>query len=409
MADPNITPDSIVVIHGVGDHKEDETAKAFSRALAQARGDGTHWSPPSLITRTGDVQCEVVVTEAGRPPSEAFTFSAYRIEVPWPGPEWNISLHEFFWSNLSRQGLGLLGELAKIWRFLVGSPRIGYRALTTQAIGRLDGCLLGFARVSYCLSWGVVIVRLPVSLVLILLLGLFRFDFKYLRYYDTMLTIDLFNSFVLILFNISWCLLLLPTLGRRPQDTSGSASDEPGTTLRPSLAFLNLEAFKSATTAAVTLAVTVLFTQAVPFSILEVTKLDEQFKPMVPWRYLGMPYDSFPGFLPAHFYSINTWPGCMVYLIYGLIVLWAVFVMLVQYRLTVLQVNYPAATDVASAKFPNARPDVVVARMNWIVLETKFLWLFVTLLTITLVPLLFWIDYLRIAWYDEGLYIYNPK
>jgi hypothetical protein len=96
MTDSILPPKSIVVIHGVGDHKEDETAKAFSRALARARGDGSLWSPPSLVTRTGDVQCEVPVTEAGRPPTEAFTFSAYRIEVPWPGPKWEVPLYEFF-------------------------------------------------------------------------------------------------------------------------------------------------------------------------------------------------------------------------------------------------------------------------------------------------------------------------
>src|SRR5947209_3221647 len=127
MADLILPPKSIVVIHGVGDHKEDETAKAFSRALAQARGSGAQWSPPSLVTRTGDVQCEVVEAGAGGPPTEAFSFSAYRIGVPWPGPKWEVPLYEFYWSNLSRKGLGLLGEVAKVWRFLVGPPRVGYQ------------------------------------------------------------------------------------------------------------------------------------------------------------------------------------------------------------------------------------------------------------------------------------------
>jgi hypothetical protein len=409
MADPILPPKSIVVIHGVGDHKEDETAKAFSRALAGARGTAARWSPPSLVSRIGDVQCEVAVTEAGGPPSETFTFSAYKLEVPWPGPKWEVPLYEFFWSNLSRKGLGLLGEAAKIWRFLIGPPRLGYQALCAPAISWRDGCLLGFARFFYCLAWMLVTFRMIASLALILLVGLLKFNVWFLRYYDTMLAADIVVSTLLLAFTVSWWLLLFPTVRRRAPAAPGPGSGEPAKTSQWRLSCLNIEAFRSAVTAALALAVTILFTQAVPFSILEITKLDVQFQAMKPWRYLGEPYDDFPGFPPSHFYSINTLPGFMIYLMYGLIVLWSVIVMLVQYGLTVRTVKYTAATDVAMAKLPNPERNRVVARMRRIVLETKFFWLLMTLLVIVVVPALIWADLLSIERYDEGLYSYDPK
>jgi hypothetical protein len=98
----------------------------------------------------------------------------------------------------------------------------------------------------------------------------------------------------------------------------------------------------------------------------------------------------------------------MAYLMYGLIVLWALFVMGVQYGLTILLVKYPAATDVASAKLPNRKRDLVVARMNRVVFETKLFWLLMTTLVIVVVPALFWIDLLRIEWYDKGIYLHDP-
>ena len=407
MAEPIPPPRSIVVIHGVGDHKEDDTAKAFSRALARARGKAVLWSPPSLVTRIGDVQCEIAETDADRSNNEAFTFSAYRIEVPWPGPKWEIPLYEFFWSNLSRKGLGLLGEVAKVWRFLVGPPRLGYHALSVPAAGWGDACILGFARIVYCLAWAVVIFRMIASLALILLVGVLKYNTRFLRYYDTMLVTDLVISTLLLAFAIAWWLLLFPVIRRRPTDGRGPGSGELARTPRWRPTCLNFAAFRSGGTAALAMAVTILFTQAVPFTILEVMKFDEQFQAMKPWNYLGEPYENFPGFHPSHFYSINTVPGFMTYLIYGFVVLWAVLVMGVQYGLTIWTLKYPAATNVATARLPNPKRDAVVVRMRRVVFETKLIWLLITLLVIVVAPAVFWADLLSIHWYDEGLYYYD--
>ena len=102
-------------------------------------------------------------------------------------------------------------------------------------------------------------------------------------------------------------------------------------------------------------------------------------------------------------------PGCLPYLIYGQIVLWAVLVTGVQYGLGTLMVKYLAATDVASARRPNPKREQVVAMMKRVVFQTKLFWLLLTLLIVTVVPVLFWVGFFLIQWYDKGIYLYDPR
>jgi hypothetical protein len=274
-------PQAIVVVHGVGDHQEGERAKALARAMAQTIEPNVGWSLPSLVTRIGDVQAEDEAGEGILP--RGFTFSSYQITVPWPGPGREVDLYEFYWSKLSRKGLGLLGEVQKIWRFLVGPPRIGFQALTMPVAG-IGGFVLGLARVVYGLVWLWVILRMIASLSLLFLIGVIKISI--LRYFDILLIIDSVTAALLILFTV----------------------------LRWSLLIFDRDSFWISRTAVLALAATVLLTQALPQTIIEVTGFDQKLKDFTPWYRLAKAipgdddYPRWQGYKPSWLMSGIWWP-----------------------------------------------------------------------------------------------------
>ena len=191
-------PMSIVVIHGVGDHKQEDTARAFSRAMAQTMSPELDWALPSLVTRTGDVQAE---TGEG-PLPQGFTFSAYKVSVPWPKKRWVIPLYEFYWSDLTRHNLGLLGEIHKIWHFVVGPPRVGFQALTVPVQG-MAWFVLACLRLIYVTVWFVAIARMLTSLILFFAMQVPNSDF--LRYYEIIFPIDATMYAILLFFSSARC------------------------------------------------------------------------------------------------------------------------------------------------------------------------------------------------------------
>ena len=372
---PAPAPRSIVVIHGVGDHKQDVTATEFSRALGRAMSPKAGWTLPTLVSKQGDVQCETRDAHS----LKAFTFAAYKISVPWPRPIREVFLYEFYWSQLSREGLGLLGEIKKIWRFLFGPARIGLQALM-YPVGGSSSLLLGLMRLAYYLAASVAILRLFVSLGLIFAIGILKLD---LRYYDILLFIDIVISALLVSFALLHGILLAATSFDR-------------TLLR--ISFFG----------ALALTATVLMSQALPLTIIEVTGFDVKAQQMSPWFTLGRGYAPGKGFPPSWFYSINTLPGFAVYLSYGLIVLWTLWVLGLRYAALTLRISFPSAPDIATAKLPNPERDTIKRRMQSVISSSKMFWAVMVLLVNLIAPLLFWIDLLNIQFSGQTIYPYNP-
>jgi hypothetical protein len=259
-------PGAIVVIHGVGDHKEDETARELARALGRTLDPGLHWTQPTYVTHHGAIQS---VTQ-DEPDVPTFTFGAYEVEVPALGVAGRIPVYEFYWSKLSRKGQGFLGELQRSWQFLAGLPRVGYQALVPAVSGRAGG-LMRVVRPIFCLAWVLLILRLICSLALIFALlraethtvrlstilqdkglpGIPKdqdFDISLpntsVRYFDVLLPIDL-------------------TIGLGFLAFSGSLGW---------LAVTDKRALRTAATAALCLTITTILTTALPYTIINFTK-----------------------------------------------------------------------------------------------------------------------------------------
>lgn len=254
---PEQPPTSIVVIHGVGNQSEGETARDLSRALARSLHPDAEWPPPMLVTKTADVRCDA------RDGSEAETFTVAAYEIAALGSEpgrvaRRFPVYDFYWANLSRGGTGFIAELKQSWQCVVGLPRIGYQALTHPAGNRFSRAILALMRPIYCIAWVLIVVRLLVSLLLILVMGRMTEDQirnTWLRYYDVVFLIDLATAALILLFS----------------------------TLRAVLWAAEREASHASHAAGLTLAITLLVTQALPLTILEFTGFDQRVYRLRTW------------------------------------------------------------------------------------------------------------------------------
>jgi hypothetical protein len=386
-------PGAIVVIHGVGDHKEDEAARELGRALGRTMNPGLRWTQPTYVIERGAIQS---VTR-DEPDIPTFTFGAYEVEIPELGAKGQIPIYEFYWSKLSRQGQGFMRELQRSWQFLAGLPRVGYQALVPAVSGR-GGGLMRVMRLAFCLAWVLLVLRLIISLVLIFLLlrsetetvsvskllqekGLpsiptdrnISLPKTSVRYFDALLPIDLFIGLCFLAFSVSLCLV----------------------------AVADRRVLRSAGAAWISLTVTAILTTSLPYTIINFTKISSkienasffsswysfqgnQMRP--PWY---RDTDPWFGFTPGWFYAENILSGFVSYLTYGVVTVWAAGVMVVGYVVATRNKVFADWSDAAQA--------VIRRRMSWVRVLTRGFWAGLGLLVLLIGPLLLWWDFTLIS------------
>ncbi len=382
-------PAAIVVVHGVGDHKEDEAARELGRALGRTMAPGLRWTQPTYVIHRGAIQS---VTR-DEPDVPTFTFGAYEVEVPELGPKGRIPIYEFYWSKLSRKGQGFMGELQRSWQFLAGLPRVGYQALVPAVSGRAGG-LMRVMRPAFCLAWVLLVLRLIFSLVLIFFLlraetetvsvskllqdkGLpsipkdrnISLPKSSVRYFDALLPVDLFIGLCFLAFSVSLGLV----------------------------AVTDSRVFRTAGAAATSLTVTAILTTALPYTIITFTKITSTVEHACffsSWynfqgnrlRPSWYP-DSEPwfGFTPGWFYAENILSGFVSYLTYGVVTVWATGVMVLGFVVATRNKEFTDWSEAARA--------VIRRRMSWVLVLTRGFWAGLALLVLVVGPLLLWCDF----------------
>ena len=328
-----------------------------------------------LVTKTADVRCDA------RDGSEAETFTVAAYEIAALGSEpgrvaRRLPVYEFYWANLSRGGTGFIAELKQSWQCVVGLPRIGYQALTHPAGNRFSRAILALMRPIYCIAWVLIVVRLLVSLLLIFVMGRMTEDQirnTWLRYYDVVFLIDLATAALILLFS----------------------------TLRAVLWAAEREASHALHAAGLTLAITLLVTQALPLTILEFTGFDQRVYRLRTW------FDISPGggHLPDNgapwFYYINSLPGFIPYLDYGLITLWAITTGLF-YAIGVRRPTIQPADGGTTVEHIERRMSVIVARGD-------YFWRFMTFVVLFITPLIWVTEFVHIRTTSRSLFpLYEP-
>jgi hypothetical protein len=388
-------PAAIVVIHGVGDHKEDETARELGRALGRTMNLRLRWTQPTYVSYRGAIQS---VTR-DEPDVPTFSFGAYEVEVPELGAVGRIPIYEFYWSKLSPKGKGFMGELQRSWQFLAGLPRVGYQALVPAVSGWAGG-LMRVVRPAFCLAWVLLVLRLIFSLALILALlraetqtvrvsqlahdkGLPSVpkDQDYdialpntaVRYFDALLPIDLVIALCFLAFSVSLGLV----------------------------AVADYRAFRTAAAAVLSLTVTAILTTALPYTIINFTKIAGRveiasfYSSWYSFQGNGERPSWYPdsepwfGFTPGWFYATNISSGFVPYLAYGVVTVWAAGVMLLGYVVATRNKEFSDWSDAAR--------DDIRRRMAWVRSLTRGFWAALVLLVLVVAPLLLWCDFTLIV------------
>jgi hypothetical protein len=348
---------SIVVIHGVGDHQEDVTAKELARALGRTMSPDFGRCPPTFVSKRGDVQSQ----SGAERDTESFTFASYEISVLGMAEGEGTAVYELYWANLTRGVGGLLAELEKTWRFLVGMPRLGYHALVARGREADPPRLLRLARFVYCAGWVLLVFRLVAALALILVMsyamgGEIRYyRLPSLRYYDVLLVIDVATDAILVAFGA----------------------------ILVGLALADFATFRVAWTAALALAATLILTQAVPTTIAEVTGFDEKANALTPWFQRG------ENGTPSWLYSFNNLPGFAPYFTYGLITVWVIGVMLVGYGIFTRMVPFQGDGTPRDRQLG----DRVAGRMHLVLEATRLIWAVLAIVALFVTPALFLVEF----------------
>ena len=154
-------------------------------------------------------------------------------------------------------------------------------------------------------------------------------------------------------------------------------------------------------TAGLTLTISLLVSQALPLTLLELTGFDEKANSLNTW------YDISP--LGAHkpsngapwFYYTNSMPGFIPYLEYGLITLWAIATALF-YGLRIHGASVQPE-DSATAK----RNEQRMARL---LAGTYYFWVALTFLALVVTPIVWWAELLCVRTTGHSLYfLYDPR
>ena len=124
---------------------------------------------------------------------------------------------------------------------------------------------------------------------------------------------------------------------------------------------------------------------------------------------MGKAFPGWPGYSPWWFYAANSLPGALTYLVYGLIVLWALLVIGFQYGLLTLRAHTQPASDAhpVSGTQSSAKTADIQRRMRFVITETRAFWSLITFIVITVAPALFWFDLLAILFRGRTIYLFH--
>jgi len=327
------------------------------------------WPPPIRITKNAEIRCDA--SEG----SEAESFTATEYEVSAIGSESGkvarrLPVYEFYWANLSRAGTGFLGGLRQSWQFVVGLPRVGYQALVHRSATRRGQEILTAARRLFCVAWVLIVVRLLVSLLLIVAMG--QLKVGWLRYYDVIFPLDLATFTIIMGFSILRFLLWLA----------------------------DRRVARNSVTAGLTLAITLLVTQALPLTVLELTGFDQKANSLETWYNISPLGAQESNNGAPWFYYTNSLPGFIPYLEYGLITIWAIATGLF-YGLRIHGAPIQLEDNVGAER--------IERRMARALTGSYRFWVALTFIALVITPIVWWAEFLCVRTTGHSFYfLYDP-
>lgn len=150
-------PNSLIVIHGVGDQKVEETIRDLSRGIGRAIQQTTGLSGIRVCQR-GEWQCGVPHSD------DSMRVTEYEVAHTRGGASVVHRLYEFHWADLSRLSDRWYDQVRGSVQFLTGLPRLGFRALNAPEPATWPRACSSIARLSFVACWSCIVARLSVAL-----------------------------------------------------------------------------------------------------------------------------------------------------------------------------------------------------------------------------------------------------